>query len=99
LKIECVINCVISTPGIILQGPCETWVGVFDPPSLDDGDSRARDRIANHHLLVSGVGCAPAPARASAPSPASARRGYEIYVDDPDACIAAILKFLRSQGS
>jgi len=50
LKIECVINCVISTPGIILQGPCETWVGVFDP-SLDDGDSRARDRIANHHLL------------------------------------------------
>jgi pimeloyl-ACP methyl ester carboxylesterase len=25
-------------------------------------------------------------------------RGHEIYVDDPDACIAAILKFIRSQG-
>ncbi len=98
--IEWVINEWSKTPTHVLQGLCRMVPSVDITPLLKEvkvptlvlAPARSPLTPMTEQVMI----------RDSIPGARIAvveGRGHEIYVDDPDACIAAILKFIRSQRS
>ncbi len=98
--IEWVINEWSKTPTHVLQGLCRMVPSVDITPLLKEvkvptlvlAPARSPLTPMTEQVMI----------RDSIPGARIAvveGRGHETYVDDPDACIAAILKFIRSQGS